>query len=218
MNQKYNVILIIFILILFLYKGVFINILSYINLITHNNTDASSSEVNLLKQNIDNLTKDLEELKDNFSDKEINYSLTRLSYKDPYNKNIFYIYGGINKSYKEGYLLINNLGVVGIITKVYNDYSKCLFIKDLTNLPIEINNITGNISEYKDNLFKVTNISNYDSINLNDSAYTIPNSKINTKLYIGYVYKIDKSNYTKTIYIKSNVDFNNITYLHVVGE
>ena len=67
MNQKYNVILIIFILILFLYKGVFINILSYINLITHNNTDASSSEVNLLKQNIDNLTKDLEELKDNYT-------------------------------------------------------------------------------------------------------------------------------------------------------
>ena len=218
MSLKYNIAAVLILFTLLIYKGTFINIMSYLNLITHKETNVNESEIKILKNNIKTLEYNLKELGDNISNKKTNYSLTRLSYKDLYDPNIFYIYGGKNNNYKENDLLVNNLGLVGIIESVYENYSKCKTLKSIKNLSIVINDTYTNISSYEDGYFIVKNISNYDEVLLNDKVYTAPNTYIKDKTYIGYIYKIDESDIYKTLYIKSEVNFNEITYLHVIGE
>lgn len=187
--------------------------MSNINLITHKNDDVYQTEINLLKESISNLSKDLHDLGDTFSTKTTNYSLTKLSYYEPYNNSIFYIYGSYNKNN----LLISNDGLVGIVTKQNKEYSKCELLTTITNLPVSINNTFGTLTDYKNNLFIITNISNYDQVSLNDPVYTKITST-NEKVYIGYVYKIENNDIDKKIYVKSDVDFNNINYLYVIGK
>lgn len=218
LSQYKEVIFTIIILSIFFVKGTFVNIVTNIHQLTSYNTNPYKSEINLLKENIDKLKNDLEELGDTFSDKDYHYSLSKLSYYKSYDEGTFYIYGGKNKNYQENYALANEYGLVGIISKVNEDYSECKVLSSVSNLTVTINEAYGSLVGYQDSLFIIENISNYDTIHLNDKAYTSASGIINEKIYIGYVYKIEKDDIEKKIYLKSEVDFNNINYLHVVGK
>ena len=222
MNQKLRhikMILIIFILfILLLYKGLVFNIFSNIRNITQKQTNPNISEINLLKENINYLEGELKSLGDTFSDNIYNYDLSKVSYIDPYNPDEFYIYNGENKNYQKNDILKNEFGVVGLIEKVYKDYSKCKLLTSITNLSVIINDNYGTLYDYDGTHFLIKNISNYDQISLNDEVYTSPKGIGNEKIYIGYVSKIENKDIEKIIYIKSEVNFNNINYLHVIGD
>lgn len=209
MNTKIYILL----LILFLYKGVFINIISNINALLTINSTPENTEINILKENINYLEEELNELT-TIKYTNYNYELTRLSYRSSYTDYNFYVYG----SFYENYALVNENGLVGIINKSYDNYSECTMLPGVTNLSVNINNSYGTLSNYIDNEFIITNISNYDDIKINDQVYTSTLGTIKERILIGYVSRIESSDIEKTIYVKSNVDFNNITYLYVVGE
>lgn len=207
-----------FLLILIIQKGSIVNIFSNIRSLTQKNSNNINTEINILKDNIDYLTKELFSLNDTFSKKEYKYNLSKISYFDPYNKDIFYIYNGENKKYKKNYILRNEYGAIGIIDEVYENYSKCKLLTSVNNISVVINNSYGLLSEYKDGKFIITDISNYDKISLNDKVYTSAKGIVNEEIYIGTVKKIENKDIEKIIYVESEVDFNNINYLYVIGD
>ena len=64
----------------------------------------------------------------------------------------------------------------------------------------------------------ISNISNYDDIDLNDEVYTSTLGSIKDKIYVGKVNKISSLATEKIIYVKSNVDIKDVNYLYVVGK
>ncbi|MCH5166427.1 MAG: rod shape-determining protein MreC [Erysipelotrichales bacterium] len=214
MNFIKNNLIYLILLILFIYKGLFVNIIANINTILSKNNNIYKNQIDILESENKILKEDLEtvtNLKGIYSD---SYKLTKVSYRLSYNDNEFYITGD---NYKANNLLINENGLVGVIKEIKKGYSLCTTIKGVKNLSIKINDSFGTISEYKDNLFIVKDISNYDDVKLNDEVYTSVIGDINNKIYIGYVYSIEEHEVSKTLYIKSKVDFNNLNFLYVVG-
>ena len=208
---KYSAIIIIIMSIL-INKNVFINIISNINLLTKPISNIYKIELNYLKTKNKELNDNLEQLS-NLKSLELNYKITKLSYFDNHEKNHFYI----NTSHNKNSLLINEHGLVGIVSKQYNDYSKCTPLTKLKNISVNINDTYGTLNHYKDNTFIIEDISNYEEVSLSDEVYTVPTEQYKDKVLIGFVDKIIKEDINKVIFIKSKVDFNNITYLYVVG-
>lgn len=210
---KNNIIYVI-LLFLIIYKGLFINIVSNINTLVTKRNNNELTEINLLKQENKKLTNDIEEITKLKNTYNNDYKLTRLSYRLTYTDNEFFITGS---EYKPNDLLINEHGLVGMIKEIKNDYSIATTIKNIKNLSININNAFGTISSFDGEYFIANNLSNYDEVHINDAVYTSKVGEINNIILVGYVNKIEEHEVSKTIYIKSNVDFNNLNYLYVIG-
>lgn len=203
-------------LILILNHSVIINLITNISRYTGKNDNEHSTEIRILKEENNYLKEELTKISSLTSYANYNYKISRLSYRDPKNKSIFYINGGKNEEFKIGYALVNNEGLVGIITEVYDTYSKCSTI-DNSNISIKINNSYGTINKY-DQIYLISeDFSNKDEINLNDIVYTSELGIIKESIQIGTVKKIDNSGITKTIYIEPFIDLNEISYLYVIG-
>lgn len=209
--------LIIFLILILLYEP-FINVMSYINIITSPINDNANTELTLLKEENSYLKEELANLTNLEPFAEYNYSLTRLSYQELYNDKVITIIGGKDKDYKQGNVLINDKGVVGVIKDVSEHTSIVNLLFALNNFSVKINDAYGTISDYQDGYLIVKNISNYESVALNDEVYTSSLGQIHESLYVGYVYKILDHDFSKEIYIKSDVDYNNLNYMYVVGE
>lgn len=210
---KNNIIYVI-LLFLFIYKGLFINIVSNINTLVTKSNNNELTEINLLKQENKKLINDIEEITKLKNTYNNDYKLTRLSYRLTYTDNEFFITGS---EYNPNDLLINEHGLVGMIKEIKNDYSIATTIKNIKNLSININNAFGTISSFDGEYFIANNLSNYDEVHINDAVYTSKVGEINNIILVGYVNKIEEHEVSKTIYIKSNVDFNNLNYLYVIG-
>lgn len=214
--KNYYIYLVLFLL--FIFKGTFINIVDNIGFLFTNNKNKDLAEIRLLQNQVNDLKKEYKDITSLENYAKYNYDITRISYRVSYKSDEFYIYGGKNKSYDINYAVMNEDGLVGIITEVYKDYSKVKILTSITNLSVKIKNTYGTITQYSDSLFKVSDLSNYDKIRLNDLVYTSSLGTIKESIYIGYVVKIEENDISKTIYIKNNVDFNSLSYLYVVGE
>lgn len=210
---KNNTIYII-LLLLFIYKGIFVNIISNINTLFTKNNNNELTEINLLKEENKKIKKDIEEITNLKNSYNIDYKLTRVSYRLTYSESEFYITGS---DYKANDLLVNSNGLVGIIKEIKNDYSVCTTLKSVKNLSININNSFGTISKYDGKYFIANDLSNYDDVHINDYVYTSKIGENNNIILVGTIEKIEEHEVSKTIYIKSNVDFNNLNYLYVVG-
>ncbi len=210
---KNNTIYII-LLLLFIYKGIFVNIISNINTLFTKNNNNELTEINLLKEENKKIKKDIEEITNLKNSYNIDYKLTRLSYRLTYSESEFYITGS---NYKVNDLLVNSNGLVGIIKEIKNDYSVCTTLKSVNNLSININNSFGTISKYDGKYFIANDLSNYDDVHINDYVYTSKIGENSNIILVGTIEKIEEHEVSKTIYIKSNVDFNNLNYLYVVG-
>lgn len=202
-------------IILFLYKGLFICLFSNIKYYT-SKQKCDVTEKNILKNRVVQLEKEINELTDMKIYNGANYDFTKISFINLDDKT-FYIKGGYDRDYKNGLLLINEDGLVGIIKDVYKDYSKCLVTSE-SNISVEVNNNYGTITGIKDDLLIISNISNYDDIDLNDEVYTSTLGSIKDKIYVGKVNKISSLATEKIIYVKSNVDIKDVNYLYVVGK
>ena len=107
--------------------------------------------------------------------------------------------------------------------RIFNDFAFVFRLLNDDKLLIKLNNkdYLGIINGYKDGLIKVENIDKNIEIKNNEIVVTSGMEKgIPRGIVIGSILKEENSKYdlSKTIYIKSNVDFNNIHYVSVIGD
>lgn len=202
---------------LLIFKNNIMNLCANLPNIFLKENNYAKSEVSLLKNKISFLEEELKNLTKLDLYTEYNYQLTRMSYRKSYNEYQFFIFGGRNQSIHKNSAVINELGLVGIVKYVRDDYSLVEALPIIHNLSININGAYGTITKYDSEYLIAENFSNYDDIQLNDTVYTSQLGTIKEKIKIGTVYKIENSAVSKKIYIKTPVNFQNINYLYVVG-
>ncbi len=196
----------------------------------------TQSENYLIQKNRnESLEKEIQELKEEL---ELNKTLTEF---DPVNATIL----SRNKSYwfntlsidkgklsgiKKDMAVITSKGLIGKITKVYDNSSEVkLITADDINFKVSIAIKTNEVDNYailngydKDtHLIKATGIDNTTPVNEGDTVLTSGlGSMFPSGIYIGTVEKIesDKYNLSKTVFIKTFQNFNDIHYVTVLKE
>ena len=128
------------------------------------------------------------------------------------------------------YAVITQDGLVGFIGKISNNASEVKLLTSINKnnmLSVLINTsyglVAGVLCDYdpSNNLFKITDVISKNKISKGDevvlSGY---NNKNYSGLYVGEVLKEEISNYglTKTVWVKSNVDFDDLLFVMVVGD
>lgn len=150
---------------------------------------------------------------------DYNYKLSKIIFKESYNTNKYNIQYGKNDYIIKGLGVINEFGLIGKITSVNDNTSELTTLKELKDVSVIIKDIPGKLNyNYKKESFIVSDISNYDDIHINDKVYTSGYGTIKEKLYIGKVIKVENETISKKIYVKSEVDFNNLNYILIVGD
>ncbi len=158
----------------------------------------------------------------NYEDK-VSYSLeeSKILYRDIYNlKNEITIFKGKNNGIQEKNLVINEQGLVGIISKVHSNSSivKLLPHKDL-NLSVKINNVYG-ILTYENNELVVKGINNKGEIQESTPIYTSDISIYPENILIGYVREVKNDPYEieKIIKINPAVHFDSLKYVSILTD
>ena len=147
------------------------------------------------------------------------YIVSKITYKESYNTTKYIIQYGSNDNVSIGLAVTNEYGLIGKITKVNKHTSELTTIKDLKDLSVVINESYGKLNyDYNNDLFIISDISNYDKVHINDEVYTSGYGTIKEKLYIGKVTNIEVKDFKKIIYITSLVNFNNLNYVLIVGD
>ena len=139
--------------------------------------------------------------------------------------NNFTIDKGLDFNLKENMAVVNSNGLIGIIDKVYKNYSivKLITTSNDNKISVKIKKdntyLYGTITSYKDNLFLLEGITNYQDISLNSDVLTTGYGVFPSDILIGKVTKIEENKYntSKIIYVKSNVNFNEINYVSILG-
>lgn len=168
MNILKNNFFYIILLLLLIYKGVFINVISNINLLLTTPNNNETTEIKILKEKNKELATNLSEI----SKLPVNngeYKLTKLSYRLSYSDYNFYIEGS---DFSVNSLLVNQDGLVGIIKELKKDYSECIMLPGITNLSVKINDSFGTLTSYENGLYVINDLSNYDDVAINDPVYT----------------------------------------------
>ena len=149
----------------------------------------------------------------------LNLNISKVMYRDIYDYNNYItIYKGSNDNLVKNMAVLNEFGLVGIIDKVNKNNSIVKLITNIdSNISVKINNNFG-ILKVSNNKLIVSDISNYNDINIGDKIYTSGLGNVIGDLYVGEVSDIslNSTNIEKIITVKSNVDFNNIKYIAVV--
>lgn len=203
---------------LVLYKGVIISVLGNVMGATYQDKGKQEAEIKILKEKVSYLEDEYKKVTDLKQYAKYNYKLARLSYRAAYDAHKIMINIGKNENVQENYPLFNQFGLVGIINKVKEDYSEATLLTGVTNLSVTIGDAYGTLTSYENGLFVLENLSNYDKISLNDMVYTSTLGVIKEKIPIGLVYQIEEEAIEKKVYVKSNVDFNKIHYVFVIGD
>lgn len=178
---------------------------------------------NSLLSNINEL-KNLLELKSTYSSYNIINS-TVIERNKLYFFNTFTIDKGHDFNLKENMAVLNSDGLIGMIDKVYKNYStvKLITTSNDNKISVKIKQndtyLYGTITSYKDNLFLLEGINNYQDISLDTAVLTTGYGVFPSDILIGKVTKIEENKYntSKIIYVKSNVNFNEINYVSILG-
>ncbi|MBE6154025.1 MAG: rod shape-determining protein MreC [Firmicutes bacterium] len=125
---------------------------------------------------------------------------------------------GLNDNIKKGNIVINSLGLIGVIDKVYKNYSEVKLItnKDI-NISVKINNSYG-ILYSKDNKLYVNNIKLDNEIKVGDIVSTSGLTDIPGNIKIGTVTKVNRDSLELEYILDINTynNFNNIKYVGVI--
>ena len=65
-------------------------------------------------------------------------------------------------------------------------------------------------------MFLINNINNYEKINIGDTVTTSGLSNLPDNIYIGKVSEIKMKGIEQLVYVKSDVNFDNLNYLYVL--
>lgn len=162
--------------------------------------------------------------------KNENFFLTEVT-----NHNMAFWYNKIeinakNKEVKNKSAIINSDGLIGFVSKTSKNVSEVNLItsvdeNNMISVAIKSNekDINGVLKSFdkKTGLFKVVDVIDKTEIKKGDKVVLKGYDKTSYNgLLVGEVYKQEISNYglTKTVWVKSNVDFNNLMYVAVIGE
>lgn len=168
---------------------------------------------------LENEYKNYNEFSKNIDLIDYSYKVSKIIFKESYNTNKYLIQYGKKDNVTDGLGIINELGLVGKITKLNDKTSELTTLKELKDISVIINDIPGKLNyDYDKEVFLISDISNYDNVYINDKVYTSGYGTIKEKLYIGKVVKIEAETISKKIYVKSEVNFNNLNYVLIVGD
>ncbi len=132
---------------------------------------------------------------------------------------LFTILKGTKEGIKVGDAVINEQGLIGIINKVYDNYSEVKLISSPSSkISVKINNSYG-ILVYQDNKFQVLNLKLNEEIRKGDLVYTSGLTNIKDGILVGKVKKVTKDK-LELEYITDLEDINLISlkYVGVITE
>lgn len=194
----------------------------------------NQSESYIIQKNVNaSLEKEIQDLKETL---ELNKTITEyepinttvLSRNKSYWFNNITIDKGKKSGIKKNMAVITKNGLIGKISKVYDNSSEVkLITSDDINFKVSIAIKTNDVENYavlngydtKTGLIKATGIDKTTEINKDDLVLTSGlGGMFPSGIYIGTVEKIenDKYNLSKTIYIKTPQNYNDIHYLTVL--
>lgn len=201
-----------------------------------NKSDYTQDESYIIQKNVnESLEKEIEELK---SQLKLNSTLTEytpinatiLSRNKSYWFNTLTIDKGKKHGIKKDMAVITSNGLIGKISKVSNRSSEIkLITSDDVNYKVSVSIKTSSKEAYgilngydqENNLIKISGIERSMKVEKDNIVTTSGLGGIfPAGIYIGTVEKIENDKYdlSKTIYIKTKQDFDNIHYVTVLGE
>ena len=201
-----------------------------------NKSDYTQDESYLIQKNVnESLEKEIEELKNQL---KLNSTLTEytpinatiLSRNKSYWFNTLTIDKGKKHGIKKDMAVITSSGLIGKISKVSNLSSEIkLITSDDINYKVSVSIKTSSKEAYgilngydqENNLIKISGIDRSMKVEKDNVVTTSGLGGIfPSGIYIGTVEKIENDKYdlSKTIYIKTKQDFDNIHYVTVLGE
>lgn len=180
---------------------------------------------NLKQDNIYNnydkvLEKEIKEINENnaLPYKNLDLTLSRVKYRDVYDfMNTLTIYKGFLDGVSVNDAVLTNNGLVGVIEKTFAHYSVVRLITNKqSNISVKINNSIG-VLKFQNNKLIVSNINNYENINIGDLIYTSGLGNIDEGIYVGKVKNIRLNNteIEKIIEVSINEPLENINYLYI---
>ena len=214
-------------------EKLFKNMSSYINSIIINNMyDVKKINANVIETKTKLLQEENNKLKELIDLKENKKNIIVSEVTNHISKNWFnniYISNGTSSNINKNDAVINSDGLVGFITKTSQGVSEVNLITNVSSdnmISVLIDDdafISGMISEYdeKQKLFVVTDVMYNDISLINKDVFLSGFIKSSHKgIYVGKVVKEEVSNYglNKTLWVKSNVNFNDLLYVLVIGE
>lgn len=191
MIKKYkDYILLLIIFLLFIFSGSINRFLIAIN----PNLDTKNIELNYdkyLKDELDNIKK-INNIE--FND-DLDLQVSRVKYRNVYEySDTLTIYKGFKNNVFVNDVVLNNDGLIGIVTKTYDYYSIVTLITNKnSNISVKINDAIG-ILKTINNTLVVTNINNYEKVNIDDEIYTSGLGNLPDNIYIGKVKSINLNN------------------------
>lgn len=191
MIKKYkDYILLLMIFLLFIFSGSINRFLIAIN----PNLDTKNIELNYdkyLKDELDNIKK-INNIE--FND-DLDLQVSRVKYRNVYEySDTLTIYKGFKNNVFVNDVVLNNDGLIGIVTKTYDYYSIVTLITNKnSNISVKINDAIG-ILKTINNTLVVTNINNYEKVNVDDEIYTSGLGNLPDNIYIGKVKSINLNN------------------------
>ncbi len=163
------------------------------------------------------------QLDTNYRPEAYNLVLTQIMYYGPTNTfGFFYIGDGMNKGIKPGDAVILGDYMIGVVSKVFNHYSKVMLVSNINlQLPVYLlgthtNAIaTGSVSSP----IVLDDVNQLESIKVGEEILTSGiNSNVPKNLVVGYVSNINhnSSNIFKNITANPAVNINTLRYLFVI--
>lgn len=136
----------------------------------------------------------LKELQDEYNLLKENYSfVTAMVLDSSLNKadDLFIINRGSNDFVREKSFVVNEDGLVGIVVKVYNNYSIVRSIySGKTKIAVEINNCYGTLN-VKNKQFIVDDLINCSNVDIGDAIFTSKYNYSSSNILVGYIKSIN---------------------------
>lgn len=150
----------------------------------------------------------------------LNLIISKVMFRDIYEyKDTLKIYKGSSDKITEGMAVIADNGLVGIIEDTKKNYSTVRLITNKnSNISVRIKDYYG-ILKMSNNRLVVSDLNNYNDINVGDLIYTSGIGNVTGDLYIGKVKEIRLNNteIEKNIIVELDYDIDNLNYLYVVS-
>lgn len=168
---------------------------------------------------LENEYKAYDEFSKNIKLLNYDYKISKIIYKESYNTSKYKIQYGKKDNITLGMAIVNENGLVGKVTDINNKTSEFTTLKELKDISVVIKDNYGKLNyDYDKEMFIISDISNYDKVYINDEVYTSGYGTIKENIYIGKVVKIESETISKKIYVKSDVNFNKLNYILIVGD
>lgn len=220
--KRINLLTIILLICLIMFRNNILTVFNNVYNLMFVCNDYKDAEIKVLEEKVRYLENEynlLNSFKENISlYADYNYVVSRVVFRENY----FYdaevlIEGGSSNGIKSGMAVVNEKGLIGVVSSVNKNISKINLLSNVDNLSVNINGYYGRL-DYVDGKLVIKDISREAQINLNDEVYTSTLGNIKEKIYVGKVIDVKNDVIEKMIIIESLVDFDNLNYLLVVGD